>query len=149
MRAFESGATRDDCDDKYDFEGFLAPQCVEAYGKYMHIHRKQADGNLRDSDNWQKGMTRSVYLKSLWRHFLDLWFLHRGHRRFDGHGDGHELFAEEVCCAILFNVNGYLFETLIEESEGMREVRRNLDTAIRYSGVDGCDEDAPNIGGSR
>ena len=92
-----------------------------------------------DSDNWQRGMTRSVYMKSLWRHMLDLWFLHRGIRRFDVHGDGHELFPEEVCAAILFNVNGYLFEVL--KVDAQRAERAAHDTDIRYAGIcEGTDE---------
>ena len=77
----------------------------------MNKHRKQADGKLRDSDNWQKGIPLTAYMKSLWRHFLDLWFLHRGYKRYDK-DDGHEITVEEACCSCLFNIQGYLFETL-------------------------------------
>jgi hypothetical protein len=111
MREFETGATRDSEDGKNDYEGFLSPLVIEAYGDYMTSHRKQADGNLRDSDNWQKGMSKDVYTKSLWRHFMDLWFIHRGYRRYD-RKDKHEITAKEACCAIMFNVMGYLFEDL-------------------------------------
>ena len=114
MRSFESGATRDDCDDKYDWEGFLSPVVEESFAAYMHHHRKQADGNLRDSDNWQKGIPKNQYMKSMWRHFIDVWFLHRGHRRFDVHGDGHELTMEECLNALRFNVSGYQHENLTE-----------------------------------
>ena len=111
MRQFETGATRDDSESKFDFEGFLSPACLEAYGEYMHKHRVQADGALRDSDNWQKGMDKSVYIKSMFRHAMDLWFIHRGILR-DDKKDGHRLTAKEVCCALLFNVFGYLFEDI-------------------------------------
>jgi len=56
MRTFESGATRDDDGTKLDFDGFLSPQALEAYAKYMHKHRVQSDGKLRASDNWKHGM---------------------------------------------------------------------------------------------
>ena len=56
MRTFDSGATRDDDKEKIDPEGFLSVPALEAYFAYMHKHRKQADGSLRASDNWQKGM---------------------------------------------------------------------------------------------
>lgn len=111
MRNFETGATRDSDESKNDYEGFYHPLIVEAFGDYMTVHRKQADGEVRDSDNWQKGIPKPVYMKSLWRHFLDLWFLHRGIKRFDSK-DGHEITVKEACCAILFNVQGYLFEEL-------------------------------------
>jgi len=111
MRYFKSGASRDTDIGKNDYEGFYSPLVVEAFGDYMTKHRKQADGELRDSDNWQKGIPKTAYIKSTWRHFLDLWFLHRGYKRVDK-ADGHELSTKEVCCAILFNIQGYLFEHL-------------------------------------
>ena len=111
MRKFNSGATRDDDNNKNDYEGFLSPLVIQEFGNYMNKHRKQADGKLRESDNWQKGIPFTAYIKSLWRHFLDLWFLHRGHNRFDAK-DGHKITKKEALCAILFNVQGYLHEEL-------------------------------------
>ncbi len=78
MRTFESGATRDNDDSKLDFEGFFSTYALEAYAEYLNKHRKQADGQLRDSDNWQSGMPLQVYMKSAWRHFFDMWKIHRG-----------------------------------------------------------------------
>lgn len=111
MREFDTGATRDSEDGKNDYEGFLSPLVIEEYGNYMTAHRKQSDGNLRDSDNWQKGMERKVYIKSLFRHFMDLWMIHRGYGRFDKR-DGHKITAKEACCAIMFNVMGYAHEEI-------------------------------------
>lgn len=111
MREFNTGATRDSDDGKNDYEGFLSPLVIEAYGNYMTIHRKQADGKLRDSDNWQKGIPKDAYIKSLWRHFLDFWFLHRGHKRYDKI-TGKEITIVEALMAILFNVMGYAHEVL-------------------------------------
>jgi len=104
IRKFETGATRDTDKDKLDYEGFLSPLVLERYARYMHQHRKQSDGNLRDSDNWQKGIPKEAYMKSAWRHFMDLWFEHRGFNSRDG--------IEEALCAIIFNCMGYLFEIL-------------------------------------
>lgn len=104
MRTFDTGATRDGDTDKYDYEGFLSPLVLERFAAYMHQHRLQADGQLRDSDNWQKGIPLAAYMKSCWRHFLDLWMLHRGHAR--------PVTVEDACCALMFNVQGYLHETL-------------------------------------
>lgn len=119
IRQFESGATRDADETKMDFEGFYSPLVIESYGRYMHSHRKQADGKLRDSDNWQKGFGenhRAVCMKSLWRHFLDLWKIHRGHKVIDPK-DGHEVTLEEACNAILFNVQAILHKELEHEEE--------------------------------
>ncbi len=115
MRAFETGATRDTEEGKYDYEGFLSPQVLERYAAYMHKHRVQADGSLRDSDNWQKGMPFPAYMKSAWRHFMEWWKLHRQPIRSRRAHD--EL--EEALCAMLFNVQGYLHELLKARSEGL------------------------------
>ena len=119
MRRFKSGATRDDDNTKLDFEGFLSPLVIEAYGDYMHQHRIQSDGSLRDSDNWQAGIPFTAYIKSLFRHFIDLWFLHRGYERYDKK-DGHKITKKEALCAILFNAQGYLHE----EIKGEKNVQR-------------------------
>ena len=109
MREFESGATRDDDVTKPDYEGFLSPIVLQRYAQYMNKHRKQADGKLRDSDNWQKGMDFDVYIKSGHRHFMDWWLIHRG---YDGRDD-----IEEALCALMFNVQGYLHELLKKKLE--------------------------------
>jgi len=112
VRKVESGATRDTDTGKNDYEAFYSPLVIESYGNYMHKHRIQVDGTLRDGDNWQKGIPKTAYMKSLWRHFLDMWFIHRGYKRFDA-ATKEELTMETVLCSILFNVQGYLFETLV------------------------------------
>lgn len=104
IRRFKTGATRDTEDGKLDYEGFLSPLVLEAFAEYMHFHRKQSDGKLRDSDNWQKGMSLDTYMKSGWRHFFDWWSDHRGYGSREG-----MVFA---LCGLLFNVQGYLHEYL-------------------------------------
>jgi len=111
-RQFDTGATRDTEEGKFDYEGFLSPIVLQRFGQYMHKHRTQADGKLRDSDNWQKGMPKSAYMKSLWRHTMDLWLHYRGHSP----RANEEI--EEALCAILFNAMGYLFEELREVKPG-------------------------------
>ena len=106
MREFESGATRDTVDDKLDLEGFLSPAVINRYAEYMNKHRKQSDGNLRDSDNWQKGIPTDVYMKSGYRHFFDWWANHR-HVELAIKED-----IEESLCGLLFNTMGYLHEHL-------------------------------------
>lgn len=114
MRVFNTGATRDDDETKNDYEGFLSPLVIEAFGNYMTMHRKQADGKLRDSDNWQKGIPQDVYMKSMWRHFLDVWKVHRGHTI---NKDGHVWDKIECLNALLFNVMGMLHEELKQQEE--------------------------------
>lgn len=120
MRKFETGATRDTDDGKFDFEGFLSPLVLERFGAYMHKHRKQADGSLRDSDNWQKGIPLIAYMKSGFRHFFDWWRCHRGLKPSSPPGKVHDFTPgeelEETLCALLFNVQGYLHEVLKAKS---------------------------------
>ena len=106
MRRFETGATRNDDTAALDYEGFLSPLVLQRFAEYMHGHRLQADGQLRASDNWQKGIPRDSYMKSLWRHLMDVWLEHRGHRSREG--------LEDALCAVIFNAQGYLHELLKE-----------------------------------
>lgn len=107
IRTFKTGATRNTEIGKHDPEGFISPLVIERFCEYMNKHRRQSDGNIRDSDNWQKGIPKSAYIKSGWRHFLDWWKEHRGHKSRDG--------LENALCGLLFNVQGYLFEILKEK----------------------------------
>jgi len=104
MRKFDTGATRDTDAGKLDYEGFLSPVVLERFAEYMHKNRIQADGKLRDSDNWQKGIPRDAFMKSAWRHFMDWW---KQHRRSDDPG-----LLQDSICALLFNALGYLHEEL-------------------------------------
>ena len=115
MRTFATGATRDVDTNKLDFEGFISPLVTKRFAEYMHVHRKQADGNLRASDNWQNGIDKEAYVKSLVRHMEDL-KLH-----WDNFPDeAVDKDFESVLCAVLFNANGLLFEHL--------KAQRNLQT---------------------
>lgn len=115
MRQFESGATRDRDDGKPDFEGYRSPLVMHRFGQYMTKHRVQADGKVRDSDNWQKGIPIPQYMKSLLRHVEEL------HLLFDGYADlineNEYRDVESVLCAILFNTQGYLHELLKARTE--------------------------------
>lgn len=106
VRTFSTGATRDLDADKLDFEGFLSPLVIKRYAEHMHKNRKLPDGTLRDGDNWQAGIPQEVYMKSMWRHFFDVWSSHRGNS-----GD-----VETELCALLFNANGMLHEILKAKS---------------------------------
>jgi hypothetical protein len=109
VRSFDTGATRDVDTGKYDYEGFYSPLVMEAFGAYMNFNRRLRDGSLRDSDNWQKGMPRPVYMKSGWRHFFDWWREHRGLATKEG--------IVWALCGLLFNAQGYLHELLKNDPE--------------------------------
>jgi hypothetical protein len=111
MREFKTGATRDSDNKKLDYEGFLSPIALKRYAEYLHKHRTQADGQERDSDNWQKGMPIAVYMKSLLRHVIEMWTFHRETLEAGWSGDKTEQFRD-IICAVIFNAFGYLFEDL-------------------------------------
>lgn len=106
LRQFKTGATRDNEDGKLDYEGFFSPIVIRKFAEYMHKHRVQADNNLRSSDNWQKGIPKDAYMKSMFRHFMDVWLEHRGYESREG--------LEEALGALMFNVMGYWYETIKE-----------------------------------
>jgi hypothetical protein len=82
----------------------------------------QSDGSLREGDNWQKGFTRESIAKSMQRHNLDFWLMHRG---FEPESSDHlKVFKEqnkeramiEALCGIYFNAAAYMREVLIQRS---------------------------------
>lgn len=111
-RVFETGATRDTAEGKFDYEAFLSPVVLERYAEYMHSNRMQSDGTLRDGDNWQKGIPRKVYIKSLWRHLMTAWEWHRF--------PGPKVEMEKALCGIIFNAMGYLHE-ILKPQDGVPE----------------------------
>lgn len=111
VRKFETGATRSSDVGRDDPEGYLSPLVIDRYNQYMTKHRVQTDGGVRDSDNWQKGMPLTTYMKGAWRHFHHWWTRHRGFLVRDPLAAAD---MEEDLCALLFNVQGYL-HTLVKE----------------------------------
>jgi len=106
-RTFASGATRNSSHSKLDFEGFLSAPVIEAYARYMNKHRKQKDGTLRASDNWQKLFGENHYdvcAKSAWRHFFEFWKAHRGYKT--------KASLEDSAMGVLFNIMAYMHKRL-------------------------------------
>jgi len=101
MIEFGTGATRSGADGKLDYRGFISPLAMKRFAQYMDKHRRQADGQLRQSDNWKKGIPLESYTESLVRHVFEFW----------EHWDGEDLeAAEETMCAIMLKVQGWLHE---------------------------------------
>jgi len=118
IRKFSTGASRDTAKDKLDFEAFLSPEVLLKYAEYMHKNRKQSDGSLREGDNWQKGFGDNhfaVCMKSLYRHFMDLWMEHRNLGSREG--------IDNAICGIMFNVMAYYHKVLMDrlKKEGKKK----------------------------
>jgi len=107
MRTFSTGATRDTTEGKHEPWGFTSALAEKRFCEYMHKHRKQSDGTMRDSDNWKQGIPVDVYKHSLSRHIQDLRLILEGFPR-----SAEESDLEEVLCAVMFNVQGMLHETI-------------------------------------
>jgi hypothetical protein len=133
MRTFESGATRSNDDEKIDYEGFMSPAAVRLFGRYMQRHQICEDGSQRASDNWQNGIPLSSYMKSMFRHFVDLWELHRRGDTLTGPG------IEEALGALMFNVQGYAHEWVKEEervaSERYSQVMEDIPEGMLVPGA--------------
>ena len=106
MRTFDTGATRNDDSKKPDYRGILSWSAIRRYGEYMVEHRVQADGTLRDSDNWKKGIPMKEFISSLMRHTVDLT------DEFDSRTFTSDKEIEDLACAIIFNAQGFLHEFL-------------------------------------
>lgn len=112
VRTFVTGATRGTTEGKLDYEGCLSPLVLERYAQYMLDCSKMPDGSVRANDNWQKGIPLKVYMKSAWRHFMDLWYWHR-RKCYDIAGEKiRKEHMETILCALMFNTMGYLHELL-------------------------------------
>jgi len=109
IRKFETGATRGTLNNKLQYEGFLSPLVLKHYAEYLHKHRVQADGALREPDNWQKGIPKETYADSLLRHVMDVWLHHKGF------GKEATESLNDALCGVMFNAMGYLFEMLRKE----------------------------------
>lgn len=109
IRKFDSGATRDTVQGKLDYVKALCPLVLRRYVQYLNKHRLQSDGNMRDFDNWKKGIPRETYHSSKGRHFFADWLLEEGYKVFDNHGSVDE---EDALCGEIFNAMGKLREIL-------------------------------------
>lgn len=108
MRRFASGATRHIDINKLDYEAFNNPLVDKVYGEYMHSHRIQADGEVREGDNWQKGWDKEVSIKSLIRHINDIRLHQRGYSK-----ETTETLINSICASI-FNLKALLLQVLRE-----------------------------------
>ncbi len=110
MRTFASGATRDTGEGKLDYAGFLSPQALKQFAKYMNMNRLQSDGQLRDSDNWKAGFPMGSYVSSGFRHFTEWWETYLCE---NWNGDREQTIKMiAALCGLWFNVQGKLHELL-------------------------------------
>jgi hypothetical protein len=107
MRNFETGATRNSDDGKMQYARIFDPSIDKAYAEYMNSQRVQADGKVRDPDNWKKGIPVASYLDSQRRHWHDVWCLNTGRPDL-----AEEKDLVTALCALKFNVDGMLYEVL-------------------------------------
>lgn len=116
MQSFTTGANRSDDSKKPDYEGFFSPLVLEAYAEYMQEHRITDTGAMRASDNWQLGMPFHKYMKSLFRHFIQLWQLHRGYTPKPESRGGKvvPVTVRSAMAGVLFNTMGYFHEYLMD-----------------------------------
>jgi len=109
LTTYKTGATRDSREGKFVFDKFLSMKVLRQFASYMHMNRIQSDGNLRDGDNWQKGISQEDYIESLFRHVLDTVDFHRQLKDRDRDG---MIEGVAAVCGVMFNSMGWLHEWL-------------------------------------
>ena len=134
IRTFETGATRNLDTGKHDFRGYLSPRALHRFAEYMTTHRLQADGTIRASDNWKKGIPKQEYLSSALRHMFDVWLLHEGQPGI------YTQNIEEALCGLFFNIQGYLHET-VKPQEATITVE--LEAAAETAAIEQWAQDLP------
>lgn len=107
IRRFSTGATRDDDTNKPEPWKFTSPLVQKRFDEYMLHHRSQSDGNLRESDNWKKGISPQSYMDSMSRHVEDLRLIWDGYPQ-----EARTTDITEALMAVLFNVQGMAHELL-------------------------------------
>lgn len=110
-------ATRDTDKGKKDYAGFYDRAVIEAFADYMLKHQLQADGSMRESDNWKAYFGENhldICFKSGFRHFMDWWAEHDGAESRDG--------IDEAICGLMFNVMAYYSKVL--KKRRMNEVEK-------------------------
>ena len=116
MRTAPTGATRDKVDGKFDYWKFFSLPFMYRYALYMYGKRIQPDGEMRDADNWQKGMPREWYVASMARHMMDIQYHHQGYP---------ELASEDLqtaLCALMFNVQALGHEVMLDRNVQEEEI---------------------------
>lgn len=111
VRRFESGATRSG-GVKLEYTRFFDARVNKRVAEYMHKHRTQADGSVREPDNWKKGIDRGSYVASLARHEKDMELWEQGYP------EEMTETIEDSLCALMFNAHGLLYEILKEQPNG-------------------------------
>ena len=120
IRTFDTGATRSNEPDRIDWIKLFSFPVLFRYAEYMNKHSVQPDGSIRPMDNWKKGIPKGELLESLFRHVLDLVALHEGVKGM------RENTVEDSCCAIMFNIMGYL-DWHLRESRGRAEGEETIE----------------------
>jgi len=114
MKTFEGGATRSaEGPDRPDYRKALSPIVLQGYVEYLGRHRLQADGSLRDWDNWKAGVPLDRYLGGLGRHDMNVWLLMHG---FPAEDDNGPVTLLDSLYGVIFNSMGMIHEILRREN---------------------------------
>ena len=109
LRQFKTGATRNNADNKLDYEGFINPIVEWAFAQYMHKHRLLEDGTMRASDNWQLGIPQQELMKSAHRHWQDLRLIQRDYTV----GENGKIVSKlDALLGLKFNIDAMVYDEL-------------------------------------
>jgi hypothetical protein len=116
IRKFDTGATRDTTEGKYEPWGYTSPLVEKAFCEYMLFHQTGPDGEHRESNNWKLGIPMDTYWHALSRHILDFRLIYEQYPE-----EARTTDIIEALCAIRFNVDGMIHELKKMELKGMKE----------------------------
>ena len=111
IQTFDSGATRTSEDGRLSYVRGLSSVVLRRYLQYLAKHRKQADGSMREFDNWKQGIPMRRSFDGLGRHFFTLWLLMEG---LDIYDDSGQEDIQDVLCAIMFNTMSMLHQEMMQ-----------------------------------
>lgn len=117
IRKFDTGATRDTADGKFEYDKYLSPQFINGFARYMNKHQTLPDGSKRAGDNWQQGFPEDVLVASAWRHFFDFWAIMRNYMVYDERDNPVEL--GDAVYGLVFNL-----QAIMHQRRGQTNIQR-------------------------
>jgi len=129
IRQFKSGGLRDTDEGKLNYYGFRHPLLEQSYSKYMHEHRKMADGTLRDANNWWKGWDKEISLQSMVRHVEDLQAINAGYEVIEVRRNGIEkhYIRKELVSDFIHSIPEDITVKIIDAEECANAIRFNAE----------------------
>lgn len=124
LEEFKTGATRSASAERWAPARFTSSLVLHRYYEFMHKNRFQKDGSVREPDNWKLGIPSKNYMASLDRHFHEVKLLWEFPEVPWVNDEGKKIDWEDALCALLFNVMGLLYNSLLGKITNQQAVQQ-------------------------